>query len=96
MLPAVELGGLPKRSNLMVERAWTDALILAYKALDNGAGKLNGTIIYTVLDKNRVPIDGSTMTYTGVLLECKRPGYDSQSANVAMLQLTFGLNASLT
>lgn len=96
MQPPVELGGVPKRNPLTIERAWSDTLIAAYKALDNGAGKLPVTASYTVLDANGNPVPGATITYTGVLLETARPGYDSSSNSEAMLKLTVGLNGPVS
>lgn len=95
MQPSVELGGIPKRNPLTVERIWSDTLISAYKALDAGAGKLPVTASYTVLDHNGTPVAGSTITYTGVLLEAARPDYDSSSSGEAKLKLTIGLNGPI-
>lgn len=95
MQPQVELGGFPRRSTMTVERAWSDMLIGAYKQLDNGSGRLRATVTYTVLDANANPVPSSTLTYTGVLLETRRPGYDSSSNSAAMLQLTIGLDGPI-
>jgi hypothetical protein len=96
MQPSVELGGVPKRNPVTVERIWSDTLIAAYKAMDNGAGKLPVTASYTVLDRNGNPVPGSTISYTGVLLETARPNYDSSSSSEAMLKITVGLNGPIT
>lgn len=95
MEPAVELGGLSKRSDMTVERIWSDALIAVYKQLDNACGETAGSIGYTVLAKG-VTVPGSAVTYTGVLKGVARPGYNSSSSAEAKLVLTFGLNRNLS
>jgi hypothetical protein len=96
MEPSIELGGLPKRSDLVVHRIWSDTLVAVYKQLDNGVGRLPGAVTYTVLDANRNPLPGSTISYTGILKAVARPGYDSSTSTEALLSLTFGLNGSIT
>jgi len=96
MQPPVELGGMPRRNPMTVERLWSDALIQVYKQLDSGAGRLATTASYTVLDASGNPVPGSTITYTGVLLEAARPDYDSSSNSEAKLRLTIGLNGPIT
>jgi hypothetical protein len=96
MANQIEMGGLPKRSVLTVERTWSDTLIAVYKALDNGSGQLRATASYTVLDASGNPVSGSTISYTGVLLKTERPNYDSESNAPAMLKLTLGLNGPIT
>jgi len=95
MQPAIEMGGIARRNQMTVERAWSDLLIGAYRALDNGSGRLRTTVTYTVLDANANPVAGSTLTYTGVVLETRRPGYDSSSSSPAMLVLTIGLDGPI-
>jgi len=95
MQPSVELGGVPKRNQMTVERIWSDTLIAAYKAMDAGAGRLPTTISYTVLDGHGNPVPGSTISYTGILLEAARPDYDSSSSAEAKLKITVGLNGPI-
>lgn len=92
MAPAVALGGLPKRSDMTVERPWSDALIGAFKALDQATGAATVTATYTNLDANKNPIPGSGVTYTGVLKQVTRPNYDASSSTAATLAIVFEAN----
>lgn len=96
MAPSVELGGLPKRSDLTISRIWSDVLIGAFKALDNGCGKARVAASYTVLDANGNVVPDATITYTGILKGVARPNYESNSSAEAKLTLTVGLNGSIT
>lgn len=96
MAPSVELGGLPKRSDLTISRIWSDTMIAAYKALDNGCGKAAVTASYTNLDANGTMVPNSTITYTGILKSVTRPNYDSNSSGEAKLTIVVGLNGQLS
>jgi hypothetical protein len=96
MAPSVAMGGIPKRSPVKVSRVWSDTLISAYKALDNGTGHLAVTVSYTNLDANGNGVVGSTITYTGILDAVARPGYDSGTASEAKLELTVDCNGAIT
>jgi len=95
MEPAIELGGQAKRSDMTVERIWSDALIAVFKQLDNACGETPITIGYTVLSKG-VAVPNSGITYTGVLKSVARPGYNSSSSAEAKLVLTAGLNRNIS
>lgn len=95
MQPSIELGGVPTRSPITVTRAWSDALIGVYKALDQASGRTPGAISITTLDATGRPV-GVTTTYTGVLLTVTRPGYDHATSAAGMLQLVFGMNESIS
>ena len=96
MAPAVAIGGKRSRSAMTVKRAWDDTLIGAYKALDNAAGKTPVTIGYQVLAADhRTPV-GNPITYTGILGNVTRPGYDSMTSTVAMLQIVVSLNETIS
>jgi len=96
MQPAIDLGGVPQRSDITVEREWSDALIGVYKQLDQLCGRAAGRIPVTTLDANGVPVAGSTSTYTGTLKGVARPGYDSSTSGLAKMQLVFACNGSLS
>lgn len=95
MEPAIELGGHAKRSDMTVERIWSDVLLGVFKALDNVCGEATASIGYTALNRG-VALPNSTITYTGVLKAVDRPGYNSASSAEAKLVLTFGLNRAIS
>lgn len=91
MAPQINLGGLPKRSDIKVTRIWSDALVRAYKQLDQAVGRSTATVTYTVLDAAGAST-GEQVTYTGVLKMVTRPNYESNTSKEAMLELTIGAN----
>lgn len=95
MQPSIALGGIPTRSNMTVERIWSDFLIGIFRDLDAACGESPITISYTVL-RNGIAVPGSTISYTGVLTGVQRPNYDSSSAAEAKLQLTADLNRTIS
>lgn len=96
MQPMVSLGGVPIRSEITVERAWSDVLIAAYKALDAAAGGEPIEVGYIQLNGPGRP-QGTIFGYTGVLLSASRPNYKAGESNQdAMLKLTIGPNGPLS
>lgn len=89
MADQVELGNTPEREQIKLARKWSDVLINAFKALDNASGHTPMEVSVTTLGANKKPT-GNTDTYTGILLETKRPTYKAGPAEVAMLELTMG------
>lgn len=89
MAPAIAQGGLSKRSDVVVHRPWSDTMVALFKQLDQSTGSARGTQTYTVLDANKNPVPGSSVTYSGVLKSVTRPNYDSSSSGEALLQLAF-------
>jgi hypothetical protein len=94
MAPTVALGGIPIRSDITVERAWSDLLFGAYKALDAASGIEPIEVGYVILNGPGKP-QGTVFTYTGVLLSASRPGYKAGESNDAMLKLTVGPNGPI-
>lgn len=95
MLPVVNLGGTPTRSDITLTRAWSDPLVAVYKKLDASVGRAPATIPVTTLDANGSPT-GATVTYSGVVKSVARPGYDHKGSETAMLQVVIGSNTSIT
>lgn len=96
MVPSVELGGIPKRSDLTLTRVWSDALWQVFKALDNACGRAGAKASYTQLDRSGQVVPGSTITYTGIVKSVARPNYDSNTSGEAKIQVVIGLNGSIT
>ena len=96
MAPTVDLGGIAKRSDLVITREWSDTLIGIYKQLDAGTGKARVTASYSNLDANGVIVPGSTITYTGTLKGVMRPNYQAGTAELAKLQLTIGMDVPIS
>jgi len=95
MLPVVNLGGTPTRSDITLTRAWSDALISVFKKLDASTGRGAATIPVQTLDANGSPT-GATITYSGVVKSVARPDYDHKGNDTAMLTVVIGANASIT
>lgn len=93
MQPAVELGGIPKRSDIVVTRIWSDTLIALFNDLDSGAGNMPSKIKYSTLDGTKKAV--TTITYGGVLKAVARPDYDAATASEGKLTLTFGCDSAL-
>lgn len=88
MKPMLQLGGIPKRSNMTVKRIWSDTLIALYKALDAYAGQLEMKITVTTLNTKREAVPGAEVfSYTGILGTVTRPNYSSETPEKAWLQL---------
>lgn len=96
MAPYLDLGGIPKPSNLTVARLWSDTLIVVFKQLYNVAGQAPVTVTYTVLEPNRTASALPPLTYTGTLGTVTRPNYKAGASEEAMLQITVGLNAQIS
>ena len=96
MVPAVAMGGKRSRSPATISRVWSDALYAAYVALDNAAGIAAVTCSYQLLAADRQTPVGTTITYTGILGNVTRPGYDSMTSTPAMLAITVDLNEILS
>lgn len=94
MAPMISLGGIPVRSDITVERAWSDVLFGAYKTLDGVAGGEPVEVGYVILDSPGKP-QGTVFTYTGVLLSTTRPGYKAGESSDAMLKITIGPNGPI-
>lgn len=84
-----ELGGTPEREPIKVARKWDDILINAFKALDDAASNTPAEVSVTTLNAQKLPT-GPTTTYSGVLLDVKRPTYKSGPAEESVLELTIG------
>lgn len=95
MAPQVALGGLPKWSELTIERLWSDVLIAQFKALSSVAGFAPITASYVVLEANKTP-SGTTITYTGVLKSVMRPGYKASESKEAFLQVKCDVNGQVS
>lgn len=93
MQPAVDLGGVPQRSDITITREWSDTLAGIYKPLDNLTGKGTCTVSYQTLDANGNPVPGALFTYTGVIKSVSRPNYDSASSVNGKLQVVISCNS---
>lgn len=89
MQPMVSLGGVPIRSEITVERNWSDVLFPVFKELDAGAGNEPVEVGYVVLN-GPGRAQGTIFAYSGVLLGVSRPNYKGGESPDAMLKLTIG------
>ena len=94
MAPQVALGGLPKWSQIVVERAWGETLATVYKQIANSVGGAPMTVSYIQLGLNRIPT-GVVDTYTGVLAGAERPKYKSSESVDAFLKLMMDVNGQV-
>ncbi len=88
MEPQVPLGGLPKWSQLTVERAWSESLGAIYKTLVAGVGNAPGHVSYVQFNNAKQP-QGQVYTYNCVLMSAERPKYKSDESTKAFLKCTF-------
>lgn len=95
MAPQVALGGLPKWSEITIERLWSDVLVAQFKALTGVAGFAPITASDIILGANKVPT-GVTITYTGVLTSVMRPGYKASESKDAYLQVKCSVNGQVS
>lgn len=96
MAPSLAVGGIRKRSNITVQRAWTESLMGVFMNLDDAAGSASFTCSYTPLQVDRKTSAGLTITYTGILLTVTRPNYDSTSSAVVLLQCELECDEAIT
>lgn len=92
---SINMGGIARRSDITVDRIWSDTLINAYGLLDQGVGVVPVSVSVTTTDAN-YQATGRTTTYTGILKGATRPAYDSSTSTEARLQLVIGVNGSIT
>lgn len=96
MADMVSTGGVPIRSEITLERNWSDVMINAYKFFDANAGNLVvPAISYVVLNGPGKP-QGVVFTWSGILLSASRPGYKAGESNDAMLKLTIGPQGAMS
>ncbi len=95
MQPPVSLGGVPIRSEITVERDWSDALFQLYKELDAVAGNEPVEVGYVVLNSPGRP-QGTIFGYSGVLLSASRPNYKAGESADALLKITIGPHGPMT
>lgn len=96
MKPSLAVGGLRKRSNATIQRAWSESLMGAYFDLDLAAGQAAFTCSYTPVKADGVTATGLTIVYTGILLTVTRPNYDSTSSAVVLLQCELECDEAIT
>lgn len=93
MQPSIATGGVTKRGQTTIERAWDDTLIGAYMALD---AAVNGPIACSLTPLRNastpVPEKPGGFNYTGVLREVTRPPFDSTSSAIGKLVIVAELN----
>ncbi len=94
MQPHVSVGGLAKWSPVVVERAWSEVLAIAYAELANGVGQAPATVAYTLLGSGKLPV-GPSWTYVGVLIGAERPKYKATESVEAFLKLTVAINGAV-
>lgn len=95
MQPSVATGGVTKRNQITLERAWDDTLIGAALTLD---AAVNGPCATGV-----VPLQNATTTvpaglrnFTGVIKEVTWPENDSTSSSISMLSVVIEPNEPIT
>ena len=93
MGPSFAVGGIVKRNQITLERAWDDSLIGVYGDLD-GAVNSPCTIGVQPL-KSASQTIGKQRTYTGILREVSPPDTDASSSNVSMLQIVIEADEKL-
>lgn len=94
MQPAIELGGPINRSDVTVERLYSDVTHGWYPQLDAVCGKASMWASYTPLDANGNPV-GATITYTGILKTVTRPNADANATGAQHLSLVMGANQNI-
>lgn len=92
MAPAIAVGGLRKRGDLTVRRAWSDTMIGLYKALDDAAGIAPVTVAITPIKADRKTSASKPITYTGILGKVTRPNAEAASSSVVYLEVTVSCN----
>lgn len=94
MSPQVAVGGVPKLSDITVERDWSDALAAVYKKLMAARGSAVAEVSWAILKRNKVPT-GDVFSYSGVLIGVNRPNYKAGSSDGAMLKLVIQTNGEI-
>lgn len=94
MEPSIAVGGISKRNQATLERAWDDTLIGAWRNLD-GAVNSPCSIGITSLKKRGTKV-GNQHSFTGIVRSVKRPDQDTTSSSIAMLQVVIELNEPVT
>jgi hypothetical protein len=92
----VAVGGLRTREDLTIERAWSDALIQSFVALDNQSGSARVAVGLTPMKADRKTANGNTITYTGLLGKVTRPDSDSSTSKVDTLKVVVTCDEQIT
>lgn len=95
MQEQIALGGVAKRSPIMVERLWSETMIASYKALERACVVAAAvTVSYALLEPDQAASD-LVFTYTGVAAGLTRPNYKSGTSEEARLQLKVSPNGAM-
>ena len=95
MAPNVAIGGRRERTDITLERAWDDNLIVAAIDLDNASGFTPVTVSLTPLRKQNQTA-GKPIIRKGVLGPVTWPEADSESSDAAMLTVVCSLNEGIS
>jgi hypothetical protein len=90
-LPQRALGGIAKRGPATIKKLWTPTIFLVFKELEEAAGFTPIVITYSVkLNMNAPAV--FTETYTGIIGNVERPGYDAAKSEPAYMMIACDLD----